>query len=108
MKYLEIKEKRANVNISEQVFRQVTRIVIEENKSVKLDQGFNIFKNSKGINVSFSENETCIIDVALHIIYGKNVDDIVKELQVAISEQIVLITGFEVEKVNITVTGIEL
>lgn len=62
---------------------------------------------SRGVKVTVGEHEA-VIDMFLTVLYGRNIIDICKEVQVKVKEAIENMTGLDVVEVNTHVSGIAL
>lgn len=63
----------------------------------------------KGISVKIDESTSmCTVNVEINIVYGVSVYDTARKLQRAVKNAVESLTGLTVDKVNVTIRGLEI
>ncbi len=101
------------VYIFDEVIKLITKVAITEIEGVETSSSLikgNFFKTLKGnyrsINVNSESCDSVCVDVTVGIYYGKNIPQVIKELQDAIKNHIEIFTGFHVKEINVLVNEI--
>ena len=71
-----------------------------------IQEGFGGTDVTKGVSVEMVGEDACIVNVAIIMEYGKSAPKIFKELRDKISEKINVMTGLQVNSVNVRITNV--
>ncbi|MBE7054145.1 MAG: Asp23/Gls24 family envelope stress response protein [Ruminococcaceae bacterium] len=113
-KSFEASKSAGNIKISEEVVATISEIAIKEINGIcgtssslagELKQKFVKKSYGKGIKVVFNE-KSVTIDVSLVIKFGVRIPEVAWEAQENIKREVESMTGLEVDKINIHITGI--
>lgn len=95
------KSELGNIAINKKVFELIAQIEVEEEAPFVLPDSSR-FKNA--VNCKIADDQL-ILTVDVKVSYSKNVNDVCARLQNRIVESIKHMSGYEVDQVNIKVTG---
>ncbi|MBE6870454.1 MAG: Asp23/Gls24 family envelope stress response protein [Ruminococcaceae bacterium] len=63
-------------------------------------------RETKGIKVEISSDEKISVDISLIVYYGRKIPDIAADVQENVYKNLTSMTGYTVDKINVTVAGI--
>ena len=104
--YIEQAQENGNVMISEDVIATIVTHAVEEVEGVA---GLgNAAKKGwgKALKIAISLDNELSIECNVIVVYGQSVFDVAKNVQTAIANAILSMTGVAVAKVNVNVSGI--
>lgn len=93
------------IHINSNVFTEIVKRVIVENKTLFFDKNYLRVKSNRNIDVVIAD-KTCIVNLNLNIQFGDNINQTVSILQKEIKTMIEHITDYEVKAVNIKLIDI--
>ena len=114
--YLMISEENGKVLISEDVINSIAAAAAMEVDGVdsvspylgkEIAEKLGMKNISKGIHLTVNDNNLTL-ECCLVINYGYDVVEIAKNVQTAIANAVSSMTGFNVERVDVTVSGVSL
>lgn len=99
-----------SIKISSEVISCIVKIAVDELKGVYiasetlLDKVFQM--KEKAVTMTFKDNDSIDIDANIQLEFGVNIPSKVKELQEVIIENVEIMTGLNVDSVNIKVVSL--
>lgn len=63
-------------------------------------------RETKGIKIEVSSDEKISVDISIVVYYGRKIPDIASDVQENIYKNLTSMTGYTVDKINVSVTGI--
>ena len=91
-----------NYSIAEKVYTDIADIVCSNIKNIYPIKKDNVYAECK-----FNKQKELVIDVALRIKQGTDIIKLCNRIQNDIKDNILLMTGIEVKRVNIDIQGFE-
>jgi uncharacterized alkaline shock family protein YloU len=111
-------EDLGNITINDDVVARIASLAIFEVEGVVSMSGRSSFSDyvgsktkdvEKGISVKIDEaTNLCTVSVEINIVYGVSVYDTARKLQRAVKNAVESLTGLTVDKVNVTIKGLEI
>lgn len=92
--------KYGEVHIQKQVFNMIAVNACDEVENLDLIER----RGEKDLHAKIKDNDL-IIDLAIKVLYGQNVNEVTKSVQEKIAQNIEYMTGFKCDRINIKVDG---
>jgi uncharacterized alkaline shock family protein YloU len=108
-----MEERRGEIRVADQVVAVIASVVAADVPGISIKGGLyqdlakKLNGGTKGVSVAISDGRI-LIEMKISVLYGVRIHQVCYQLQEKVKEMVEVLTGLQVEAVNVRVEGIDL